>query len=432
MRTRQFFQTLLAASLVTGAAAAAEPPSWRYLLSEAQGGLSKPEYYHFALSFSEQAIVAADKESAEKGLNNDRLQPYLVRSKAYDALGQPDKAEASYRTTLAKLESLPDPDPDMLYTALVSIARFDASHGAGKVAEKGALRALALHPRVSRANALSTVEPRAVLATVYLDRRQPRLAGLALSQDQLDRALSGSATLDVLAYAYTVEARRLRMVNRTAEAAEAERTAKLRSYRLRNATNVAMRTGNTARVEARLISDSCTFSLPDEAKAYGLEGSVSWTMAVAPDGTSKDHVLSKGSGHKLLDEAAGGVVPGCRFTPATENGVAVAGWARVMHTYSLNPADRPAIVALGPNERCLAKASFLQVPDLIEGNALTLHFLVDTQGVPYDVKVEESEGDLKVAQQAVQAMQGCRFGAAQPALARRSGTIRLVWEPPLR
>ena len=322
----------------------------------------------------------------------------------------------------------------MLYTILAKVARFDASHGAGKAAEAGALRALAMHPRLGRGgNTWSTVELRSVLAAVYLDRHQPRLAGLALSQDSLDLALGGGAGLDVLAYAYTVAARRLRMLHRTAEASDGERKATLKNDRIRTATNVsaAKRMGGTVGVEAGLVPGSCASTLPEEAKAYGLEGSVRWAMAVAADGSSKDHKLIKSSGYTLLDQAVGQSLPACRFTPATQDGVAVAAYATSEHTFSLDAGNRPAMLSLAKSDRCLAKASFMQVPDLIDAGTLKLRYLVDASGVPYAIKVE-AEGDAGPAQRASQALQGCRFAAAAPGIARRAGTIWLVSEPPVR
>lgn len=111
MRKNQLFQAAIVAFAAIGGSAAAEPPSWQFLLSEAQGGFSKPEYYHFALSLSEQAIAAAAMESGEKGLNSERIRPYLVRAKAYDVLEQPDKPRPAIGPRSPSSNRCPIPTP---------------------------------------------------------------------------------------------------------------------------------------------------------------------------------------------------------------------------------------------------------------------------------------------------------------------------------
>jgi protein TonB len=68
---------------------------------------------------------------------------------------------------------------------------------------------------------------------------------------------------------------------------------------------------------------------PHVAQREGWEGSVLLRVRVLPTGHPDTIAVQRSSGHGVLDQAAVEVVKGWAFTPATQGGVAIAGWVNV-------------------------------------------------------------------------------------------------------
>jgi protein TonB len=74
---------------------------------------------------------------------------------------------------------------------------------------------------------------------------------------------------------------------------------------------------------------------PTAARRRGIEGRVLLEVAVDADGRAVAVRVAESSGHRLLDEAALRAVRDWRFTPARQDGRAVAAKVRVPVTFRL-------------------------------------------------------------------------------------------------
>lgn len=75
---------------------------------------------------------------------------------------------------------------------------------------------------------------------------------------------------------------------------------------------------------------------PRLAQREGWEGKVVLRVRVLADGRVADATLQKSAGHAVLDEAALDVVKRWTFVPATQGGLAIAGWVTVPLEFQLN------------------------------------------------------------------------------------------------
>ncbi|CUI06723.1 energy transducer TonB [Massilia antarctica] len=75
---------------------------------------------------------------------------------------------------------------------------------------------------------------------------------------------------------------------------------------------------------------------PARAARNGDTGTVNLALLVGVDGKVSDARVDKSSGSSDLDKAAVAALSMCKFKPATTNGVAEPGWARIAYVWTLD------------------------------------------------------------------------------------------------
>ena len=74
---------------------------------------------------------------------------------------------------------------------------------------------------------------------------------------------------------------------------------------------------------------------PVTAARNGDTGTVTLALLVGADGRVQNAKVQKSSGHRELDRAALNALSLCQFKPATNNGVAEAGWGQIAYVWTL-------------------------------------------------------------------------------------------------
>ncbi|VXC13026.1 energy transducer TonB [Massilia sp. 9I] len=74
---------------------------------------------------------------------------------------------------------------------------------------------------------------------------------------------------------------------------------------------------------------------PVNAARNGDTGTVTLALLVGTDGRVQNAKVQKSSGHRELDRAALNALSLCQFKPATNNGVAEAGWGQIAYVWTL-------------------------------------------------------------------------------------------------
>lgn len=93
------------------------------------------------------------------------------------------------------------------------------------------------------------------------------------------------------------------------------------------------------RMHTAVFADANACALPDYPAAAARRGDSGTTMLallVGADGRVSSARIEHSSGSRDLDRAAVNALSLCRFKPATENGVAQAGWAQLAYVWKLD------------------------------------------------------------------------------------------------
>ncbi len=92
-------------------------------------------------------------------------------------------------------------------------------------------------------------------------------------------------------------------------------------------------------MRSAVLADANGCALPEypaSAARDGVTGTVTLALMVGADGRVQDSRIQKSSGSRVLDRAAVNALSLCRFKPATNNGVAEAGWAQIAYVWTLD------------------------------------------------------------------------------------------------
>ena len=93
------------------------------------------------------------------------------------------------------------------------------------------------------------------------------------------------------------------------------------------------------RMHTAVFADANACALPDypaAAARRGDSGTTTLALLVGADGRVSSARIEHSSGSRDLDRAAVNALSLCRFKPATENGVAQAGWAQLAYVWKLD------------------------------------------------------------------------------------------------
>lgn len=163
--------------------------------------------------------------------------------------------------------------------------------------------------------------------------------------------------------------------------------------------------------EALLTPASCAQpQWPAEARRYEITGTTVITFGIGQDGKVRNPAVSKGSGWRILDEAAVAGITQCVFQP----GLKVARDGAVFPLqYEWRFSDAPALRPLLVRGSCQPSAQFAgfrdadQRPSGVDG--ILLRFLLDDNGAPQRVVAEPGGQPPALVAQAVAYLQSCRF-----------------------
>lgn len=92
-------------------------------------------------------------------------------------------------------------------------------------------------------------------------------------------------------------------------------------------------------VRTAVLADPNACALPDypvRAAREGISGTTLLALLVGTDGRVTSSRIERSSGSRDLDRAAVNALSLCRFKPATNNGVAEAGWAQLAYVWTLD------------------------------------------------------------------------------------------------
>lgn len=92
-------------------------------------------------------------------------------------------------------------------------------------------------------------------------------------------------------------------------------------------------------VRTAVLADPNACALPDypvRAAREGITGTTLLALLVGTDGRVSSSRIERSSGSRDLDRAAVNALSLCRFKPATNNGVAEAGWAQLAYVWTLD------------------------------------------------------------------------------------------------
>jgi len=95
---------------------------------------------------------------------------------------------------------------------------------------------------------------------------------------------------------------------------------------------------NSAQLRTAVLADARSCALPDypaRAAREGIAGTTMLALLVGADGRVSASRIERSSGSRDLDRAAVNALSLCRFKPATNNGVAEAGWAQLAYVWTL-------------------------------------------------------------------------------------------------
>jgi len=92
-------------------------------------------------------------------------------------------------------------------------------------------------------------------------------------------------------------------------------------------------------VRTAVLADPNACALPDypvRAAREGISGTTLLALLVGTDGRVSSSRIERSSGSRDLDRAAVNALSLCRFKPASNNGVAEAGWAQLAYVWTLD------------------------------------------------------------------------------------------------
>jgi protein TonB len=104
-------------------------------------------------------------------------------------------------------------------------------------------------------------------------------------------------------------------------------------------TAPATNSGNPGQMHTAVFADANGCALPDYpagAARHGDSGTTTLALLVGADGRVSSARIEHSSGSRDLDRAAINALSLCRFKPATNNGVAEAGWAKLAYVWKLD------------------------------------------------------------------------------------------------
>jgi protein TonB len=96
---------------------------------------------------------------------------------------------------------------------------------------------------------------------------------------------------------------------------------------------------NSGQPRTAVLADARSCALPDypaRAAREGIAGTTMLALLVGADGRVSASRIERSSGSRDLDRAAVNALSLCRFKPATNNGVAEAGWAQLAYVWTLD------------------------------------------------------------------------------------------------
>jgi len=96
---------------------------------------------------------------------------------------------------------------------------------------------------------------------------------------------------------------------------------------------------NSGQVRTAVLADPKACALPDypaRAAREGISGTTLLALLVGADGRVTSSRIEHSSGSRDLDRAAVNALSLCKFKPATNNGVAEAGWAQLAYVWTLD------------------------------------------------------------------------------------------------
>ncbi|MBV7537123.1 TonB family protein [Duganella sp. sic0402] len=173
----------------------------------------------------------------------------------------------------------------------------------------------------------------------------------------------------------------------------------------------AAQSGQRAPFDALLTPASCAQpQWPAEARRYEITGATTIRFEIGKDGKVLRPFVTKGSGWKILDDAAVDGIARCAFQPnLKEAGKGQSFPLQYVWKFSDAPAVRPLLVkdSCQPSERF---AGFREADARPSGaDGVLMRFLLNAEGAPVRVVAEANGQAQELLVQAQAYLQSCRF-----------------------
>ncbi|MES2105332.1 MAG: TonB family protein [Pseudomonadota bacterium] len=171
----------------------------------------------------------------------------------------------------------------------------------------------------------------------------------------------------------------------------------------------------------------CHPEWPREALRYGLQGKIQLKLLVDVDGQIMATEVVKSSGWKILDLPVIDTIKQCRVMPAMRDGNPLQTWAKINYMWKIDDnVSAPELV----KDSCAPSDSFKIASASDAQPAIRLRFLVNAEGTPFGIKLEDSSNDPDLDQAAMALLASCKYklSTAQGKLDSNAGNIRFLWE----
>lgn len=386
--------------------------SVRQLGNEAQSlyqRSQRPEYffqgvenYRLARALNNQAMQLAEKEQD----THPEILVDVLKQQASFYEGKLKQAEAILLRIISIQEKSSAMDGRDLATTLNWLAFNYLAQDNPKQAEKSLLRAIETIQAKYGENDIELVNHFALLGKIYLTQERLDEAEVTLKRVLTLGEENSAGNIYWRQSALGSLEKIYQNTNRPEQAKEiADKLKNIKPY-VSSATNVKPE-GKFKNPEIK--KGTCPApQYPREALRYELQGTTQIRFLVSESGEIMSKYVLQSSGWKILDQAVSDSMSLCRFEPASLNDKPVPAWFGGKYSWKLAD-DGPA---LPPSEMIAGSCSsdkYVFLPKDAKRWLVRLRFLINPQGKPVGIKVEDSSRNYSTDSEIVALLGSCQF-----------------------
>ncbi len=364
--------------------------------------LQGAEQYKLARALNNQAMQLAEKELD----THPEILVDVLKQQASFYEGNLKKAE----TVLLRIISIQEKSPAMagrdLATTLNWLAFNYLAQDNPNLAEKTLLRAIETIQSKYGENDIELVNHFALLGKIYLAKERLDEAEVALKRALTLGEENNASNIYWLQSALGSLEKIYQNTNRSELAKQIADKLKNTKPFVSSVANVKPE-GKFKNPEIK--KDTCPApQYPREALRYELQGVTQIRFLVSESGEIMSKYVLRSSGWKILDQAVFDSISVCQFEPASLNDKPVPAWFGSKYSWKLAD-DGPA---LPPSEMIAGSCSSDKYTFLAKDAKhwlVRLRFLINPQGKPVGIKVEDSSRNYSTDSEIVALLGSCQF-----------------------